>query len=118
MKFHLASKSTAAGPRYTGHSGEVSTPHVSTPPKPLKTGADRDGFPNRKAIVDKALERFLSFENPLSRLPVRYRGDKLSRLAPQNLWGVSGRGYAQNYGMFRDMPYSFSRVPKRPGLQA
>src|SRR5215813_8526277 len=66
MKSHPASKPSATGP-VTGHSGEVSTPEMSTPPRPLKTGADRHGFPNREAIVHKALERFLSVENPISR---------------------------------------------------
>jgi hypothetical protein len=66
LKSHPASRPSAAGP-VTGHSGEVSTPEMSTPPRPLKTGADRRGFPNREAIVRKALERFLSVENPISR---------------------------------------------------
>jgi len=34
----------------------------------LKTGADSHGFPNREAIVDKVLERFLSVENQRSSL--------------------------------------------------
>src|SRR5262245_5192064 len=66
MKSPLALKSSAAVP-VTGHSGEVFTPTVSTPPRPLKSGADRHGFPNREAIVQKALERFLSVENLISR---------------------------------------------------
>src|SRR5215471_5840305 len=53
MKSHLSSKPFATGP-VTGHSGEVSTPEMSTPPRPLKSGADRHGFPNREAIVRKA----------------------------------------------------------------
>src|SRR5262249_60069827 len=68
MKSHPSSKPSATGP-ITGHSGEVSTPEMSPPPRPLKPGADRHGFPNREAIVRKALERFLSVENPISRLP-------------------------------------------------
>jgi hypothetical protein len=60
MKSHRASKSPATGP-VTGHSSEVSTPTSVDPAKVHETGADRHGFPNRKAIVDKALEGFLSF---------------------------------------------------------
>jgi hypothetical protein len=66
MKSHHASKSSAAGP-VTGHSSEVSTPTSVDPAKVPETGADRHGFPNRKAIVDKALEQFLSFEIRMKR---------------------------------------------------
>src|SRR5262245_45775896 len=66
MKSHPTSKPFATAP-VTGHSGEVSIPDMSTPPRPLKTGADRHSFPNRKAIVHKPLERFLSVENEISR---------------------------------------------------
>jgi hypothetical protein len=66
MKSHLALESATTVP-VAGHSGEVVTPTVSTPPRPMKSGVDRHGFPNREAIVHKALERFLSIENPISR---------------------------------------------------
>jgi len=62
MKSHPASKSTATGPHYTGHNGEVFTHECPTPPRPLKSGANRHGFPNRESMVPTALERFLSVE--------------------------------------------------------
>jgi hypothetical protein len=60
MKLHQALKSPATGPVVTGHSDEVSTPTVSTPPKLLKTGAIATAFQIARPILRKALESFLS----------------------------------------------------------
>jgi LuxR family transcriptional regulator, maltose regulon positive regulatory protein len=67
MKSPTALRSTATAPHYTSHNGEVSTHECPTPPRPLKTGANRHDFPNREAMVHKALERFLRVENLISR---------------------------------------------------